>query len=107
MNSLKIKDARTIYNMVKHTLNLWCSEGCASCIVVAMGKYVRWSRAITKNPILVKAAKQFLREAPGVDYTFEVLAINENRQAAAHADKNNKGHSYIIGRGDYTGAGAT
>jgi hypothetical protein len=44
-----------------------------------------------------------LRKVPGANYTFEAVTINENQQAAAHVDKNNKGHSYIIGLGDYTG----
>jgi hypothetical protein len=30
-------------------------------------------------------------------------AISEFILAAAHVDKNNKGHNYIIGLGDYTG----
>ena len=60
------------------------------------------SRNNAKHPILLKAAKQFLREAPGVNYKFEAVTINENQQVAAHVDKNNKGHSYIIGLGDYT-----
>jgi hypothetical protein len=61
------------------------------------------SRNNKKHPILLKAAKQFLREAPGVNYKFEAVTIDENQQAAAHVDKNNKGLSYIIGLGDYTG----
>ncbi len=43
------------------------------------------------------------REAPGVNYKFEAVTIDENQQAAAHVDKNNKGHSYIILLGNYTG----
>ena len=58
----------------------------------------------TKNkkfPILLKAAKQFLRE--NTNYKFEAVTINKNQQSAKHVDKNNKGHSYIIGLGNYTG----
>jgi hypothetical protein len=45
-----------------------------------------------------------LREAPGVNYKFEAVTIDENQRAATHVDKNDKGHSYIIGLEDYTGA---
>ena len=58
----------------------------------------------TKNkkfPILLKAAKQFLRE--NTNYKFEAVTINKNQQSAKHVDKFNKGHSHIIGLGNYTG----
>jgi hypothetical protein len=64
------------------------------------------SRHNKTHAILLKAAKQFLRE--NTNYKFEAVTINKNQQAASHVDKNNKGHSYIIGLGaiintDYIG----
>ena len=59
------------------------------------------SRNNEKYPILLKASKQFLRE--NTNYKFEAVTINKNQRAAKHVDKNNKGHSYIIGLGNYTG----
>ena len=43
-----------------------------------------------------------MRAAPGVNYKFDAITIDENHQAASHVDKHNKGHSYIIGLADYT-----
>ena len=40
-----------------------------------------------KYPILLKAAKQFLREAPRINYKFEALTNNENQHAATHVGK--------------------
>ena len=37
------------------------------------------SRNNKKSPILLKVAKQLLREAPGVNYKFEAITINENQ----------------------------
>ena len=54
-----------------------------------------------KHKALLKAAKSFLRSA-NLGYKFEAVTINKNHAAARHVDKNNKGHSYIIGLGNYT-----
>jgi hypothetical protein len=37
------------------------------------------------------------------NYRFQAVTINKNHAAAKHVDKNNKGYSYIIGLGNYTG----
>ena len=60
------------------------------------------SRHNEKHKALLKAAKSFLRSA-NLGYKFEAVTINKNHAAARHVDKNNKGHSYIIGLGNYTG----
>ena len=60
------------------------------------------SRHHEKHKALLKAAKSFLRSA-NLGYKFEAVTINKNHAAARHVDKNNKGHSYIIGLGNYTG----
>ena len=55
-----------------------------------------------KHPKLLAAAKSFLK-SHDPNYKFEAVTINKNHAAAKHVDKNNKGHSYIIGLGNYTG----
>ena len=60
------------------------------------------SRHNTKHKVLLAAAKSFLNQHDP-KYGFEAVTINKNHAAAKHVDKNNKGHSYIIGLGDYTG----
>ena len=60
------------------------------------------SRHNKKHEGLLKAAKSFLR-SHDPNYKFEAVTINKNHAAAKHIDKNNKGHSYIIGLGNYTG----
>jgi hypothetical protein len=60
------------------------------------------SRHNEKHKALLKVAKSFLRSA-NLGYEFEAVTINNNHAAARHVDKNNKGHSYIIGLGNYTG----
>ena len=60
------------------------------------------SRHNEKHKALLKAAKSFLK-THDPNYKFEAVTINKNHAAAKHTDKNNKGHSYIIGLGNYTG----
>ena len=60
------------------------------------------SRHNEKHKKLLEAAKSFLRQS-GVKYRFESVTLNKNHAAAKHVDQNNKGHSYIIGLGNYTG----
>ena len=55
-----------------------------------------------KHKALLAAAKSFLKQHDP-NYRFEAVTINKNHAAAKHVDKNNKGHSYIIGLGNYTG----
>eukprot|EP01048_Picozoa_sp_COSAG05_P012924 COSAG05_NODE_1332_length_5154_cov_7.919090_5_plen_119_part_00 len=36
-------------------------------------------------------------------YKFQTVTVNKNHAAAKHVDVSNKGHSWIIGLGNYTG----
>jgi len=60
------------------------------------------SRHNVKHKELLVALKAFLR-SHDPKYKFEAVTINKNHAAAKHVDSNNKGHSYIIGLGNYTG----
>ena len=60
------------------------------------------SRHNAKHKVLLAAAKSFLNQHDP-KYGFEAVTINKNHAAAKHVDKNNRGHSYIIGLGNYTG----
>ena len=61
------------------------------------------SRNNEKYKALLAAATESFLRASGNKYKFEAVTINKNHAAARHVDKNNKGHSYIIGLGNYTG----
>jgi hypothetical protein len=60
------------------------------------------SRHNKKHAELLKMAKAFLK-THDPKYGFHAVTINKNHAAAKHVDSNNRGHSYIIGLGDYTG----
>ena len=60
------------------------------------------SRHNVKHKELLVALKALLR-SHDPKYKFEAVTINKNHAAAKHVDSNNKGHSYIIGLGNYTG----
>ena len=60
------------------------------------------SRHNKKHKALLAATKSFLRSHDS-GYKFEAVTINKNHAAAKHTDNNNRGHSYIIGLGNYTG----
>ena len=60
------------------------------------------SRHNAKFPELLTAAKKLIK-AHAPSYRFDAVTINKNHAAAKHIDKNNKGFSYIIGLGKYTG----
>ena len=80
----------------QHTLYQWYLEECASCKMVAMGKCARWSRAITK---IIQCFLNQLRNSwgrpPVLTMSLRMTrSENDNKQAAAHVDKNNKGHTY-------------
>jgi hypothetical protein len=47
--------------------------------------------------------KPSLPKAHDPSYRFHAVTINKNHAAAKHTDQNNKGHSWIIGLGNYTG----
>ena len=62
----------------------------------------RPSRHNKKHAKLLEAAKQLLKShAP--NYAFHSVTINKNQQSGKHTDKFNKGFSYIIGLGNYSG----
>ena len=60
------------------------------------------SRHNKKHANLLQLAKQFLKQHDP-SYRFQTVTINKNHAAAKHVDKSNKGHSWIIGLGNYTG----
>ena len=60
------------------------------------------SRHNVKHKELLVALKALLR-SHDPKYKFEAVTVNKNHAAAKHVDSNNKGHSYIIGLGSYTG----
>ena len=60
------------------------------------------SRHNKKHADLLKMAKRFLKQHD-TSYRFHAVTINKNHAAAKHIDQNNKGHSWIIGLGNYTG----
>eukprot|EP00811_Abedinium_folium_P028413 NODE_4396_length_1897_cov_4.832768.p1 GENE.NODE_4396_length_1897_cov_4.832768~~NODE_4396_length_1897_cov_4.832768.p1 ORF type:complete len:541 (-),score=79.15 NODE_4396_length_1897_cov_4.832768:168-1790(-) len=60
------------------------------------------SRPSRERPMLAKLICALARhEMPG--FTFTSVQLNKNYAAALHVDKNDAGHSAIIGLGDYTG----
>ena len=61
------------------------------------------SRHNEKHKALLAATKSFLRSGTAKGYGFEAVTVNKNHASAKHTDKYNKGHSYIIGLGNYTG----
>ena len=60
------------------------------------------SRHNKKHADLLKMAKEFLKQHDP-SYRFQTVTINKNHAAAKHVDISNKGHSWIIGLGNYTG----
>ena len=60
------------------------------------------SRHNKKHGHLLKMAKQLLKQHDP-KYRAAAVTINKNHAAAKHVDVSNKGHSYIIGLGNYTG----
>ena len=63
---------------------------------------IRNARMNKRFPELLLASKQLLK-SKDPKYAFHSVTINKNQQSAKHVDKNNKGFSYIIGLGNYTG----
>ena len=60
------------------------------------------SKMNVKYPELLKMSRAFLKKHHP-EYRFQTVTINKNHASAKHVDKNNVGHSYIIGLGNYTG----
>jgi|TARA_B110000208_G_C11724217_1_gene413900 hypothetical protein len=71
-------------------------------VIMLYGRGPAQSRNNKKFPELFKYAKQFVK-AHDPKFRHTSLIINKNHAAAPHKDKYNKGHSYIIGLGNYTG----
>ena len=71
-------------------------------VKMLFGKGFAQSRHNKNHTDLLKAAREFLRKHDS-KYKFEAVTINKNHSAAKHVDRNNKGFSYIIGLGKYTG----
>ena len=71
-------------------------------VKMLFGRGLAESRHNKKHPELLELAKKLLA-SHDPKYKFEEVTINKNHAAAKHVDRNNSGHSYIIGLGNYTG----
>jgi hypothetical protein len=71
-------------------------------VKMLFGRGLAESKHNKKHPELLELAKKLLA-SHDPKYKFEAVTINKNHAAAKHVDRNNSGHSYIIGLGDYTG----
>lgn len=60
-----------------------------------------YSRQNWQRPYLYKLLLDF--GAKYVTVPFNAITVNQNYQAAAHYDKGNRGDSFLVGFGDYTG----
>lgn len=60
------------------------------------------SRFNARFPQLLRACKALIRERDPT-FTYNCIQVNKNQQTAPHRDRNNKGPSYIVGLGKYTG----
>ena len=59
----------------------------------------RWNKKFPKLYRLIR--KLMATSYP--DFKYTTIQVNKNLKCKPHVDKNNKGDSYIIGLGDYTG----
>ena len=59
------------------------------------------SRMNWERPYLYHLLLEFGKKYVSLPYTS--ITVNQNYQAAAHYDKNNKGNSFLVGFGNYTG----
>ena len=78
------------HSMVLGKVKMMYGKGCAP------------SRHNEKHKELLKACRDFMKQHDP-KYRFDAVTINKNHAAAKHIDRQNKGHSYIIGLGNYTG----
>ena len=60
-----------------------------------------YSRQCWLRPYLYKLLLDFGTEY--VDLSFNAITVNQNYKAEPHKDKNNKGDSFLVAFGDYTG----
>ena len=56
----------------------------------------------TKQPEIYEALKDLAKQIDP-DFKYTSICVNKNVQALPHIDKNNEGHSMIVGLGNYTG----
>ena len=95
-NNLHAGQNYSLSMVLGQTMKMFCSkekdpQGCR-----------RPSRHNKKYPELLNLSKALLKShAPR--YAFHSVTINKNHASAKHVDRNNKGFSYIIGLGKYTG----
>ena len=95
-NNLNKGQTYSLSMVLGKTMKMYCSKEKDS------QKCIRPSRFNKKFPVLLGLAKKFLKSnAP--NYAFHSVTINKNHRSAKHTDRNNKGFSYIIGLGNYTG----
>ena len=64
---------------------------------------VRTSKQMRERPMLTKLLVQFATQSVDKDFAFSSIQVNKNYASALHCDLNNKGPSYIVGLGHYTG----
>ena len=60
------------------------------------------SRHNKKHPELLRLCDALIKQHDP-DFTYTTVQINKNHQCPPHKDKYNKGLSWIVGLGDYTG----
>ena len=95
-NNLHAGQNYSLSMVLGQTMKMFCSKEKDA------QKCRRPSRHNKKHTELLRLSKALLKShAPR--YAFHSVTINKNHASAKHIDKNNKGFSYIIGLGNYTG----
>ena len=95
-NNLHAGQTYSLSMVLGQTIKMFCSKEKDA------NKCRRPSRHNKKHTELLRLSKALLKShAPR--YAFHSVTINKNHASAKHIDKNNKGFSYIIGLGNYTG----
>ena len=95
-NNLHAGQTHSLSMVLGQTMKMFCSKekDAMNCR--------RPSRHNKKHMELLRLSKALLKShAPR--YAFHSVTINKNHASAKHVDRNNKGFSYIIGLGTYTG----
>ena len=95
-NNLNKGQTYSLSMVLGKTMKMYCSKD------KDPQKCIRPSSNNKKYPVLLNLAKKFLK-ANVPNYAFHSVTINKNHASAKHIDRNNKGFSYIIGLGNYTG----
>ena len=95
-NNLHAGQTYSLSMVLGQTMKMYCSKEKDA------QRCRRPSRHNKKYPGLLKRSKALLKShAPR--YAFHSVTINNNHASAKHVDMNNKGFSFIIGLGNYTG----